>query len=182
MNMKKKLKVFFGEDYKRYMKIATAVLSAMSAFSICVFFHMRHAGNAAAYYSDKSASMAADLFAHPAYLCFALLIPIFASIYFFCLNNKTQFSLGCIVCGALFTLFVEFSLSMEASGMTSVLFPLRAIGLDMVIHIIAVLGFFSLFFSSLMCCIRCLTARPCTWPDEAGPWKKKKRHFGWPCC
>ena len=182
MNMKKKLKVFFGEDYKRYMKIATAVLSAMSAFSICVFFHMRHAGNAAAYYSDKSASMAADLFAHPAYLCFALLIPIFARIYFFCLNNKTQFSLGCIVCGALFTLFVEFSLSMEASGMTSVLFPLRAIGLNMVIHIIAVLGFFSLFFFLTHVLYSLLDSKAVYLARRSWPMGKEKKPFGWPCC
>ena len=93
--MKEKLRAALGNDYRHYMLAAAIVLTLFSAFSVCVFYHMRNCEHVLDYYSKaSSASMAKDLFSTPSYLFFAFLIPFFSFLHYFCYTKKCPFSLG----------------------------------------------------------------------------------------
>lgn len=142
--MKRFFRNMLGTDYRWFSLAAAVVFSVLAAFSVCVFYHMRNYDHVTAYYTSKTASMAKDIFSNGKYLLFLLLALPFTGMFFYTLSNKVEFSMGGVGCSLFFAFNMIVSLSMEHSDLKSILLPLRALGIDMVLHIAAFLGFFLL--------------------------------------
>lgn len=142
--MKRFFRNMYGTDYRWYALAFSVVFAVLSAFAVCVFYHMRNYEGVTAYYTSKSVSMAKDIFSTPRYLLFLLLVPPFTAMHWFCLSNKREFSMGSVGCSLFLAFNMVVSLSMEHSDLKAILLPLRGVGLDMVLHIAAFLGFFFL--------------------------------------
>ena len=142
--MKRLFRNMLGDDYRWAALAASVFCAVLAAFSVCVFYHMRNYSGVEAYYTKKTVSMAKDIFSTPQYLWFLLLIPALAGPIYYCWINQAEFSVGGVVCSLFFAFNMIVSLSMEHSNLTAILLPLRAVGIDMLLHIAAYIGFFLL--------------------------------------
>ena len=109
--MKKKLRLFLGPDYLPVSVSVSLFLALLSAFSVCVFYHMRNYSDAANYYTNAQLSLAHDIFSTPSYLLFLLLVPVFGGLFFYCFREETEFGLSAYIASAFFAINIIFSLS-----------------------------------------------------------------------
>ena len=143
-----KLKIF---NYSReFSKIDILLLSGFgatfSAFSICVFYHMRNFQSVERYYIDSNTSMALDLFQKPQYLYFLLLIPLLMFVYYICIVSGTNFSVSSAAVSLIFTINIIISLSMEHSDLRNINLPFSVNFTGLLCHFAVLVGFFLLCF------------------------------------
>ena len=93
-----------------------------SAFSSCVFHHLRTTEGIEAYYTDNSLSLARDIL-HAQVPLFYILIPILALVYFFLRHFGMFRGLSCRLTAAPLAFNMIVSLSMEHSQMTKIFLP-----------------------------------------------------------